>query len=145
MKKLSNGKEILIIALLLLFGASAGMAQAKMYEPKKGSPERTAIMDAIRSYDVARNGDLAGEIFEVNSLRVQGAWAFTSVSRSNMPEAGQSTGLAFLRKTGNVWKVMWSDLNDNEEVGVDAIVRLRKKYKDFPKELAKFAEGSLAG
>lgn len=134
-----------MIMLLVLACASAVAAQGKITAPKKGSPVYTSVINAITTYDVARNEDLSGEKFDVNNLRVQGAWAFASVSRSNLPEAGQSTGHAFLRKTGAVWKVVWSDLNDDQEVGVAAITRLKKKYKDFPRELAKFAEGSLAG
>jgi hypothetical protein len=137
--------RFLFLCLLIAASSAVVSAQSKMYEPKKDSAERTAVMEGIRTYDVARNDDLSGEIFEVNSLRVQGVWAFASVTRSNLPEAGQGTGLAFLRRTGTAWKVMWSDFNDNEEVGVAAITRLRKKYKDLPKELAKFAENSLAG
>jgi hypothetical protein len=41
---------------------------------------------------------------------------------------------------------MWSDYNDNEEVGVEALTRLRRKHRDLYKELADFAEnGYLAG
>lgn len=41
---------------------------------------------------------------------------------------------------------MCSDYNDNNEVGVEALKRLRKKHKDFYKLLADFAEnGYLAG
>jgi hypothetical protein len=138
-------KKLILFVTLILFGASVGLAQKKMYEPKKGSAERVAVLDAIRVYDVERNSDLKGETFDVNHLRVQGNWAFVSVERSNLPEAGQGTHLAFLRKSGAVWKLMWSDYNDKDEVGVDALVRLRKKYKDFYKELAVFAESMLAG
>jgi len=139
-------KKIILLVTLVLFGASVGLAQKKMYEPKKGSAERKALVDAIRVYDVALNSDFKGEIFKINALRVQGNWAFASVERTNLPEAGEGTGMAFLRKSGAGWKVMWSSYNDNDEVGVDALVRLRKKHKDLYKELADFAEnGWLAG
>jgi len=138
-------KKSILLVTLILFSASVGFAQKKMYEPKTGSAERKALVDAIRVYDVARNSDFEGEIFKIHALRVQGNWAFASVERTNLPEAGEGTGKAFLRKTGAAWKVMWSDYNDREEVGVAAITRLRKKHKDFYKELAVFAEGYLAG
>ena len=139
-------KKIILLVTLILLGASVGLAQKKMYEPKKGSAERKALVDAIRVYDVARNSDFKGEIFKITTLRVQGNWAFTSVERTNLPEAGEGTGMAFLQKSGAGWKVMWSSYNDNDEVGVDALVRLRKKHKDLYKELADFAEnGWLAG
>lgn len=50
------------------------MAQQKPLTPKAGSPERKAIMDALR---VPVEKDLKQKvIFTVNSLRVQNGWAF---------------------------------------------------------------------
>lgn len=138
-------KKIVLLVTLILFGSVAGLAQQKMYEPKKGGMERKSLMNAIRIYDVARNSKLGGEIFEITSLKVQGNWAFASVERTNLQDAGGGTHLAFLRRSGAGWKLMWSDYNDNNEVGVDALTRLRKKYKDFYKKLADFAESRLAG
>jgi len=140
-------KKIILFVTVILFGATVGLAQKKMYEPKTGSAERKALVDAIRVYDVARNSDFEGEIFKIHALRVQGNWAFVSVERTNLPEAGEGTGKAFLRKTGAAWKVMWSNHNDNtDEVGVDAVTRLRKKHRDFYKELADYGiNGWLAG
>ncbi len=63
-------KKIILLVTLVLFGASVGLAQKKMYEPKQGSAERKALMDTIRVYDVSRNDDLKGEIFKINALRV---------------------------------------------------------------------------
>jgi len=139
-------KKLILFVTLILFGASVGLAQKKMYEPKTGSAERKALVDAIRVYDVARNSDFEGAVFKMTALRVQGNWAFASVERTNLPEAGDGTHMAFLQKSGARWKVVWSSPNDNDEVGVDALQRLRKKHKDFYKQLADFAEnGYLAG
>ena len=133
-------KKIILLVTLILFGASVGLAQKKMYEPKKGSAERKALMDTIRVYDVARNNDFEGEIFKIIALRVQGNWAFAVVERTNLPEAGDGTHTAFLQKSGAKWKVMWSNYNDDESnVGVDAVTRLRKKHKDLSKELTDFS------
>ena len=133
-------KKIIFLVTLVLFGASVGMAQKKMYEPKQGSAERKALMDTIRVYDVARNDDLKDEIFKIHALRVQGNWAFAVVERTNLPEAGDGTHTAFLQKSGAKWKVMWSNYNDDENnVGVEAVTRLRKKYKDLSKELTDFS------
>ena len=140
-------KKLIILAVLILFGSLAVSAQQpKIYEPKKGGAERKTLVDAIRVYDVARNGELTGEIFSITALKVQGNWAFAGVERVNLPNAGQGTHLAFLRKSGGKWKLVWSDYNDDEEVGVAALKRLRKKHKDFYRRLADFAEnGYLAG
>ncbi len=138
-------KKIVLLVTLILCGVSVGAAQQKMYEPEKGSAERKALMNAIRTYDAARNSELKDEIFDVSALQVQGNWAFASVERNNLPEAAGGTHLAFLRKSGAGWKVMWSDYNDNEEVGIDALKRLRQSHNDFKKALADFAESRLAG
>lgn len=138
-------KKLVVVISLVLFGTSVGLAQTKMSEPKKGGAERQALVDAIRVYDIARNSDFEGEIFKVNALRVQGNWAFASVERANLPEAGDGTHNAFLQKSGAGWIVRWSDHNDDQEVGVEALKRLRKKHKDLFKQLAEFAEGYLAG
>ena len=138
-------KKTILLVTLILFGSTAGLAQKKMYEPKKGSAERSAMIAIITAYDVARNDDLKGEKFDVTAIKVHANWAFVSVERSNLPEAGQGTHLAFLQKSGTKWKVVWSDFNDNQEVGVDALARLRKKNKDFSKALADFAMTYLAG
>ncbi len=146
-KKTVGATQTVMFALVLLLSASSAFGQKGMYEPKKGSLERSALIDTIIKYDVGRNDDLKGEKFDVTAIRVHANWAFVSVERSNLPEAGEGTHLTFLRKSGALWKVMWSNYNDNtDEVGVDALKRLRKKHKDFYKDLAAFAEnGYLAG
>lgn len=93
--------------------------------PKPGSPERKAIMDAMRPY---AERSLRQKIkFVVNDLRVSGAWAFTqgSLQQSNgkPPDfskselaaqfaagAGDNSYCGLLRKTNGRWKVrklMW--------------------------------------
>lgn len=144
-KKTVGIKQFVVFAAFLLLTATVGFGQKGLREPKKGSSERAALIAAITSYDVARNDDLAGEKFEVTAIRVHANWAFVSVERSNLPEAGQGTHLAFLQKSGTRWKLVWSDFNDNEEVGVEALARLRKKNKDLSKGLADFAMTHLAG
>ena len=57
-------KKIILFVTLILFGASVGLAQKKMYEPKTGSAERKALVDAIRVYDVAPTA-----ILKVRSLK----------------------------------------------------------------------------
>lgn len=144
-KKMIKSGQLFIISALLLLTASVAFGQKGMYEPKKGSAERKALIDTVTAYDVTRNDDLAGETFDVTAIKVQGNWAFLSVERSNLPEAGQGTHLALLQKIGTKWKVAWSDFNDNEEVGADAITRLRRKNKDLSKALADFAMKYFAG
>ena len=138
-------KNSLLFSILLLSFTSAALAQ-KAYEPTKGSAERTAIMNAIRAYDVKRNAGLAHETFRVSALRVQGTWAYANVE-PQLSSGGDSYGQAhvFLQKAGGRWRVAFSTYNGNNEVGVDGLERLRKKNKSFPKGLADFAMKYLAG
>ncbi|HUR97347.1 MAG TPA: hypothetical protein VMZ26_04685 [Pyrinomonadaceae bacterium] len=137
-------KKLLLFSILLLAFASSALAQ-KAYEPKKGSAERTALMNAIRRYDVKRNAELANETFHVSPLRVQGAWAYASVEQQSPGSGSYGQAHVFLQKTGGKWKVAFSTYNDANEVGVDGLARLRKKNKSFPKGLADFAMKYLAG
>jgi hypothetical protein len=138
-------KKPLLFSILLLAFASSAIAQ-KAYEPKRGSAERTALMNAIRAYDVKRNADLADETFQISQLRVQGTWAYASVEQK-LRAGADSYGQAhvFLQKSGGKWKVAFSTYNDTNEVGVDGLARLRKKNRSFPRGLADFAMKYLAG
>lgn len=139
-------KKLLLITILLsAFGLNA-FAQQKMYEPKKGSAERTALMNAIRNYDTKRDANLKDETFNVTALRVQGNWAYANVEQV-LQDGIQSYGQAhvFLQKAGGKWKVAFSTYNATNEVGVEGLERLKKKNKSFPKQLADFATNYLAG
>ena len=138
-------KKTLLLSTLILAFASGVLAQ-KMYEPKRGSAERSAVMNSIRSYDSKRNGDLANETFSVTALRIQGNWAYANVE-PRVASGGDTYGQAhvFLRKAGSKWVVAFSTYNDSNEVGVDGLERLRKNNRSFPKGLADFAMRYLAG
>ena len=139
-------KNLFTILLLISALCISAVAQQKLYEPKKGSAERTALMNAVREYDVKRNAELAGEIFVISALRVQGIWAYANVEQQ-VQDGTESYGQAhiFLQKTGGKWKVAFSTYNNTNEVGVDGLERLKKKNKTFPKQLADFAVNYLAG
>lgn len=139
-----NMRNTLLFSILLFAFASSAFAQ-KAYEPKRGSAERTEMMNAIRAYDVKRNAELGDETFQVTALRVQGSWAYANVE-PRLPGGGDTYGQAhvFLQKVGGRWKVAFSTYNDNNEVGVDGLARL-KKNRSFPRGLADFAMKYLAG
>lgn len=64
----------LILSVALLAPATAF---AQVETPAQGSPERTAILDAVRGRTV---GELGGPIeFVVNDIRVLGEWAFVDL------------------------------------------------------------------
>jgi hypothetical protein len=135
-------KKIVMLSILLLAFGSTALAQ-NAHEPKKGSPERYAIMNAIRAYDVKRDSGLTNETFVVSVLRVQGTWAYANVEQQGASSYGQAH--VFLQKAGGKWKVAFSTYNDTNEVGVDGLARLRKKNRSFPRGLADFAMKYLAG
>lgn len=69
-------KALLIPALMLsiLIMASANANAAEPHTPKPGSPERKALMDALR---LPVQAELKKPvIFKVDRLKVQGDWAF---------------------------------------------------------------------
>lgn len=73
-------RKLNFAVLLLLTFASAARAQAA-YTPEKGSPERKAILEALRA-PVER--DLKQKIvFVTDNFKVQGSWAFVSGTPQN--------------------------------------------------------------
>jgi hypothetical protein len=68
----------LLLPVLLLAGAHAASAQGRPHSPPRGSPERQALMDALRETVRRELGKPA--VFEVRELRVLGDWAFADVS-----------------------------------------------------------------
>jgi hypothetical protein len=139
-------KNLLIFAVLTITLSLSVFAQQKLSEPKKGSAERTSLMDAIRDYDIQHDAKLIEEKFIVLALRTQGNWAFAHVQQQEQ-NGMESYGVAqvFLQKIGKKWKVGFSTYNDHDELGVDGLAKLKKKHKDFPKQLAEYAMGFLAG
>jgi hypothetical protein len=68
---MANLKKCLVLFSLILL---LPQLQAQTTTPKPGSPERKALMDALRSpveAELKRN-----VVFKVNALKVQGDWAF---------------------------------------------------------------------
>ena len=104
---------------LIVVAATAAMSQAT-YTPEKGSPERKAILDALR---IPVERALKQKIvFVADHFKVQGTWAFVSGTPQNAeggepdytrtPDADQVESGAFdhnffalMRKTAGKWKV----------------------------------------
>lgn len=110
----------LIICLVILIGMMATASAQSAYTPEKGSPERKAILDALRT-PVER--DLKQKVvFVTDSFKVQGNWAFVSGTPQNtsggQPDysrtkyadqfdsgAFDNNFFALLKKTAGRWKV----------------------------------------
>jgi len=106
--------------LLLIFAAALGADAQAAYSPEKGSPERKAILDALR---IPVERELKQKIvFVADHFKVQGTWAFVSGTPQNAtggepdysrtPYADQVESGAFdhnffalMRKTAGKWKV----------------------------------------
>jgi hypothetical protein len=69
-------RRMLLAVLLLGFAREAGAQRP--HTPPRGSPERQALMDALRGTVRRELGKPA--IFEVRELRVLGDWAFADVT-----------------------------------------------------------------
>jgi hypothetical protein len=112
--------RVLVAVLVLAFSATA-QAQQRPHTPERGSPERQALMDALREPVRREVGKSA--IFEVRELRVLGDWAFADVSPrepdgSPLDYSGTPMGeawrdglvddgmYALLRRTGGRWRVL---------------------------------------
>ncbi len=111
-------RSILFIAVL--FVLAGGSSAQSVHTPDKGSPERKAILDALR---IPVERDLKQKVvFVADNFRVQGTWAFVSGTPQNSsggdPDysktkyadqvdsgAFDNNFFALLRKTGGRWKV----------------------------------------
>lgn len=109
----------LLSVILMLVAAITASAQSA-YTPEKGSPERKAILDALR---IPVERDLKQKVvFVADNFKVQGTWAFVSGTPQNSsggdPDysktkyadqvdsgAFDNNFFALLRKTGGKWKV----------------------------------------
>ena len=78
--------------------ASSTDPGSKAYTPPAGSPERKAMMDALR-------GDQK-VVFKVNYLKVHGDWAWADVTPLENGKAVAEGGANLLHRENGVWKVM---------------------------------------
>ncbi len=109
----------IIPILILTIGFAITVTAQAVYTPEKGSPERKAITDALRT-PVER--DLKQKIvFVIDNFKVQGSWAFIS-GRPTTPDGGRpdlsktawkddegmfdDNFFGLLKKTGGKWKVV---------------------------------------
>lgn len=111
-------------AFFCIFVMSALSAMSfgqKVYSPKKGSPERTAILNALR---VPVERELKQKIqFSIEKFNSNGTWAFLSGAPQNMSggkpnykgtpyqealddDMFDNNFFALLKKTGMKWKVV---------------------------------------
>jgi hypothetical protein len=108
--------------LLLVFGnAASASAQGPPYTPKTGSPERKAIIDALRAPVEAKLKQKV--VFQVDHLKVQSGWVFvrgiprqptrepidyrgTPYQRAKESGAFDDWICALLKSEGDKWRVV---------------------------------------
>ena len=123
--------------ILLFLALAACFTHADVYEPKAGSPERNAIMDAMRvpvSKHVGKPVEFAG------SVKISGTWARFEgnvATKDGKPPKEDARFeleldfLALLRKEDGEWKVLhWGFAGD---IGV--YEEAKKKFPNAPKDL----------
>lgn len=139
-------KRTLPLVLILLAVAAAASAQSA-YTPDKGSPERKAILDALR---IPVERELKQKVvFVADEFKVQGTWAFVSGSPQNSsggdPDysktkyadqvdsgAFDNNFFALLRKTGGTWKVTHYLIGCTDVCYLDWWSRFRAPKAIFP-------------
>jgi hypothetical protein len=118
------------IAISLCLGAVCG---AKPYTPKPGSPERKAILDALRK-PVEKEAK-QHVVFHNVSLRVEKGWAF--VNAISMDRSGKKLVLGdlatsgLLRKTAGHWQVLYWGVAGDISVTCEAA----KRYPQAPRSI----------
>jgi len=136
---------VTLIAIWTALGLTAltGTAQAAELEPPSGSPERKAILDALRA-ELRRFQD-EPMVFVVRHLKVADRWAWV-VADPQSPDATShyETVSALLRKRGGSWTLV--EMPCAEEDNPECITnpgyfpRLRARRPDVPPRILPAAE-----
>src|SRR4051794_38415350 len=113
-------RKLVTLTFIICLAASAAAAQG-VYTPEKGSPERKAILDALRLPVEKRLKQKV--IFATDNFNVSGNWAFIA-GQPQAPDGGRpdysrtsyadavSSGMfdsnifALLKKTAGAWRVV---------------------------------------
>lgn len=137
----------MLAPVLLLAAATTAQAQQRPHTPERGSPERQALMEALREPVRRELGKTA--IFEVRELRVLGDWAFADVSPRNpdgTPLDYSGTPLedewrdgfvddgmyAVLRRTNGRWRVLRHAIGPTDVAWIPWEEELRAPRAIFP-------------
>lgn len=134
-----------ILITVLLFCSTSLVSSQQVYTPDKGSPERKAILDALR---VPVERELKQRIvFVTDNFKIKGNWAFVS-GRPTTPSGGKPNlkGTKFegaedmfdnnffglLKKTNRKWKVVTHALGCTDVCYADWWRRYRAPKAIFP-------------
>lgn len=113
--------------VLLMIAGQALRAQSEPYTPKKNSPERKTILDAVRKYRKASN-----EVYTPTGLNVLKGWAYVSARDPSDPDVDTEAIEIILHKTGKTWKVV-DEISHVEGSNYEKEVkRIRKRFPSIP-------------
>jgi hypothetical protein len=126
-----------LLAVLLSLLVCQTLFAADIYEPKPGSAERTALMDAMRK-PVSKH--VGTRVTFTGTLKSTGSWAVfhgdAAPTDGKVPETDNAAELeldffALLQKQGGTWvAVSWSFAGD-----IGPIEEAKKKFPAAPKSL----------
>lgn len=140
-------KKIFLFALLIVTALAPTLLAQSVYTPEKGSPERKAILDALR---IPIERDLKQKVvFVADNFSVQGNWAFVggrpqaadgsepNYSNTKFGEAVDSGAFdnnffALLKKNAGKWKVTTYAIGCTDVCFADWWRRYRAPKAIFP-------------
>ena len=135
------------LAVVFLLAGSVDISAQTVYQPVKGSPERKAILDALR---IPVERDLKQKVvFVAENFKVQGNWAFIGGTPQNSSggepdyrrtqyadavESGafDNNFFALLKKTAGKWKVTTYAIGCTDVCYTDWWRRYRAPKAIFP-------------
>ena len=129
MIKMCTRKMLLRAAFTVGLAAVSATAMAQAPDsPKAGSPERKAIMDAMRA-----KGDGKDRVFVVRRLRVAGGWAWLDVEPQSRDGRNRyEAESALLRRDGNAWAVVDQPCSEEGCNRGGELVRIRAAFPSAP-------------
>jgi hypothetical protein len=137
----------LIVCSIISFAAITCLQAQAAYEPEKGSPERKAILDALR---IPVERDLKQRVvFNTDNFKVSGNWAFVSgspqtpdggrpdYSRSKYRTAVDSGAFddnffALVKRTAGKWKTVAVEIGCTDVCFMDWPQKYRAPKAIFP-------------
>jgi hypothetical protein len=97
--------SILFAGLCLNGYSISAQNQSALHTPAKGSPERKAIMDALRDNSLKQSGQRV--VFQVNYIKVHQGWAWADVTPlDDKGKAIAEGGPALLHDDKGAWVVI---------------------------------------
>jgi len=106
MSKRIRAQRLAAVAALIFIGLAALVSRAQtpgaVHTPSKGSPERKAIMDALREADKGKFDKPV--VYVVNYLKVHNGWAWTDVTPTDDKGQALAEGeQALLNYENGIW------------------------------------------